>query len=37
MYVFVLMKPREDEPVSTSKLVGVSIIFFFAVSWTRAL
>jgi len=28
MYVFVLMKPRENEPVSTSKLVGVSLIFF---------
>lgn len=28
MYVFVLMKPRENEPVSTSKLVGVSLVFF---------
>jgi len=28
MYVFVLMKPRENEPVSTSKLVGIAMVFF---------
>ena len=28
MYVFVLMKPRENEPVSTSKLVGIALVFF---------
>ncbi|MEZ4195037.1 MAG: DNA translocase FtsK 4TM domain-containing protein [Candidatus Paceibacterota bacterium] len=27
-YVFALMKPREDERVSTSKIVGISLIFF---------
>lgn len=27
-YVFVLMNPREDERVSVSKIVGISLIFF---------
>jgi len=27
-YVFVLMKPREDERVSISKIIGISLVFF---------